>query len=61
MPHKLRKRTAMMPLKILAYRTAGDSDRLGVDLVSAVRTAVRLLEPLFDAVLAENVLAIRQA
>jgi len=51
----------MMPLKILAYRTAGDSDGLGVDFVSAVRTAVRLLEPLFDAVLAENVLAIRQA
>lgn len=60
MPHKLRKRTAMVPLEILAYRTAGDSDGLGVDLVSAVRTTVRLLEPLLDAVLAENVLAIRQ-
>lgn len=50
----------MVPLEILAYRTAGDSDGLGVDLVSAVRTTVRLLEPLLDAVLAENVLAIRQ-
>ena len=60
MPKILRHLTAILPLDVFSCCRGGNSDRLRWDLVSAVRAAIRLLEPLLDAVLAEDVLAVRQ-
>ena len=61
MPEILWQLTAVLPLNVFSCCRGGDSDRLRWNLVSAVGTAVRLLEPLLDAVLAEDVLAVGQA